>query len=601
MGGSGASGGTAAVCTLTQCGDRCVDVQSDPANCGDCGVSCGTNACNSGACATGTGGTGGSAGASSGGTSTGGASSGGTGGTGATGGSTGGTGGTGGSTAWPPSSTFSNPVLWEDFADLDIFRVGDTYYYSASNMHYSPGAPILRSYDLVHWEMAGHSIPVLDFSAKYDLNGGNAYVKGTWASFLNFRKSNSTFYWGGCIEFSKTYIYTASAVEGPWQKHPAINNCYYDAGLLIDDDDTMYVAYGNTNISVAQLSADGLTQVKAQQVFASPSNVGTIEGSRFYKVNGNYYIWVTHPADGQYVLKASSPFGPYTIREVLKGIGSPISGGGVPHQGGLVQTQNGAWYYMAFVDAYPGGRVPALAPITWTSDGWPTLQLVNGAWGATYPYPNVPRPPRDVKSPTGIDSFSGTALSPEWEWNHNPDNTKWSLNGGLRLATATVTTDLYKARNTITHRILGPSSTGTIELDIGAMHDGDIAGLALLRDSSAWVGIKKAGGAARLVMVNGLTMDSNWNTTGTGTEAASTAISGTKIWLRVAADIRPGANRQGRFSYSTDGTTFTSVGSAFTMNNAWQFFMGYRFAIFNYATTALGGAVTVKSFELTTP
>src|SRR5689334_977773 len=157
------------------------------------------------------------------------------------------------------AATYSNPVVWQDFADGDIIRVGDTFYYSASTMHYSPGAPILRSYDLVNWEFAGHSVPVLDFSPKYDFNGGRAYVKGVWASFLNYRKSNQTWYWGGCIEFSKTYIFTAPAVEGPWTEHPAINNCYYDAGLLIDDDDTMYVSYGSTTINVAQLSADGLS------------------------------------------------------------------------------------------------------------------------------------------------------------------------------------------------------------------------------------------------------------------------------------------------------------------------------------------------------
>jgi beta-xylosidase len=192
-------------------------------------------------------------------------------------------------------------------------------------------------------------------------------------------------------------------------------------------------------------------------------------------------------------------------------------------------------------------------------------------------------------------------LGPEWEWNHNPDNTKWSLGSGLKLQTATVTNDLYKARNTLTHRILGPQSTATIQMDISAMQDGDMAGLALLRDASAWVGINKASGAAKVTMVNGLTMDGSWNTTGTGTQVASTAISGTAIWLRVAADIRPGSNSQGKFSYSTDGTTFTSIGTTFVMNNAWQFFLGYRFAIFNFATSALGGAVTVRSFELKTP
>ncbi|MCL3992442.1 glycoside hydrolase family 43 protein [Streptomyces lavenduligriseus] len=500
------------------------------------------------------------------------------------------------------AATYTNPVIWQDFADIDVIRVGDTYYASASTMHYSPGAPVLRSYDLVNWEIAGHSVPVLDFGAKYDLNGGRGYVRGIWASSLAYRPSNRTFYWLGQIDFAKTYVYTATAAEGPWSRLTTIGTAYYDAGLLVDTDDTMYVAYGNTTINVAQLSPDGRTQVRTQQVFTTPSSVGTLEGSRFYKINGQYYIFLTRPANGQYILKSSGgPFGPYTMRQVLLDLRGPIPGGGVPHQGGLVQTQNGAWYYLAFVDAYPGGRMPALAPVTWTSDGWPVVQLVNGAWGTTYPSPAVPAPPRPVTPMTGVDTFSSTALSPRWEWNHNPDNTKWSAGNGLTLRTATVTNDLYWARNTLTHRIQGPTSTATVQLDHSAMRDGDRAGLALLRDSSAWIGLKRDGGVTRIAMVGGLTMDTNWNTTGTGTELASAPVSGSRIWLRASADIRPGAPRPGTFSYSTDGTNFTRLGPDFTMGNDWRFFMGYRFALFNHATQALGGAVRVTRFELSTP
>jgi len=500
------------------------------------------------------------------------------------------------------AGSYTNPVLWQDFADIDVIRVGDTFYYSASTMHYSPGAPILRSYDLVNWEFAGHSLPKLDFGAKYDLNGGRGYVRGVWASSLAYRPSNRTFYWLGQIDFARTYIYTAPAVEGPWTQLTSLGNVYYDAGLLVDTDDTLYVAYGNTTISVAQLTPDGRGQVRAQQVFSTPSNIGTLEGSRFYKVNGNYYIFVTRPANGQYVLKSTSgPFGPYTVRQLLLDLPGPVPGGGVPHQGGLVQTQSGAWYYLAFVDSYPGGRIPVLTPVTWTSDGWPVLQLVNGAWGTSYPSPSLPTPPRQVTPMIGVDTFDGTTLKPKWEWNHNPDNSKWSVNNGLTLSTATVTDDLYWARNTLTHRIQGPSSTATATLDITAMRDGDRAGLALLRDSSAWIGVKRDGATTRLVMVNGLTMDGNWNTTGKGTEAASVTLTSNRLWLRANADIRPGAARPGTFSYSLDGVTYTRLGPAFSMGNAWQFFMGYRFALFNHATKALGGSVRVSRFEVSVP
>ncbi|MFI5896088.1 family 43 glycosylhydrolase [Actinoplanes sp. NPDC051513] len=501
-------------------------------------------------------------------------------------------------TSAPPTSapsTFANPVVWQDFADGDIIRVGDVYYYSASTMHYSPGAPILRSYDLVNWEYAGHSVPRLDFDSNaYDLNGGRAYVKGIWASAFNYRPASSTYYWLGCTEFNRTYVYTSTSIGSGWSKKARINKCYYDAGLLFDND-TPYVAYGNSTISVAQLSGDLTSEVRSQTVYTTPSSIGTLEGSRMYKRGNYYYIWLTRPANGQYVLRSTSPWGPYEQRQVLLNLPGPISGGGVPHQGGLVQTQNGDWWYMAFTDAYPGGRMPTLAPITWSSDGWPVLQTVNGRWGASYPRPNLPWHP--LASMTGSDSFTAGTLGPQWEWNHNPDTSKFSVGNGLRLSTATVTSDLYNARNTLTRRIQGPSSTATIQLDYAGMANGDRAGLAMLRDQSAWIGIRKDNGATRVSMTSGLTMStSGWTTTGTGAEQAGATVSGGRIWLRVSANIQPGSGRTATFSYSTDGSTFTSLGPAFTLNNDWQFFMGYRFGVFNYATTALGGSVTVNQF-----
>lgn len=500
------------------------------------------------------------------------------------------------------TGTFNNPVLWQDLADIDIFRVNNTYYYSASTMHYSPGAPLLRSYDLVNWEYVGHSVPTLDWDAKYSMsNGARAYVKGIWASTIRYRKSNGLFYWIGCIEFGKTWVYTSPSPSGPWTRHGPINTCYYDAGLLIDDaTDTMYVAYGNTQISVAQLTADGFGQVRTQNVFSSPSNVGTIEGSRMYKINGNYYIAVTQPTPGgEWMLKSNSgtPWGPYTIKSFVNNVGNPVAGALQPHQGGIVDTPDGRWFYMGFIDAYPGGRIPVMCPFTWGSDGFPVATLVNGKFGSSYPNP---LPLQPVKSQFGTDSFTGSSLGHDWEWNHNPDNSKWSVGSGLKLTTTGATTvDLYSARNTLTRRIVGPRSTATIVLDYSGMKDGDRAGLALLRDKSAWIGIMKNNGQARVVLVTGIDMNTSWVTTSTGAEAAqggSIPATG-KIYLRVLADIR-GGNKNGVFSYSTNGSSFTQVGGAFNLNTVWNFFLGYRFAIFNYATSSLGGSVNVESFTI---
>ncbi|KAG8805243.1 hypothetical protein FRC18_006781 [Serendipita sp. 400] len=490
---------------------------------------------------------------------------------------------------------FTNPVIWNDLADLDVKRVGSIYYYSASTMHYSPGAPILRSYDLFNWEYIGHSVPRLDFGTQYDLTSSRAYVKGIWASWIGYHSSKNTWYWGGCIEFSKTYIYSATSATGPWTQLTVLNKCYYDSGLFIDDDGTMYVSYVyNSAIWVAQLSSDAKTEVKSQLVFTPPSDVGYLEGTRMYKRNGVYYILSTKPAAGTYMIKATSPFGTYTLKKLVLNLASPVSNTGSPHQGSLVDTPNGQWYYMGFVDAYPGGRIPVLAPITWGSDGFPAVTLVNGQWASSYPDPLTAHP---VASITGVDYFTGSSLGPKWEWNHNPDTTRFSVGSGLVLNTVTITYDLYAARNTLTQRILGPISTATIRLDYSNMKDGDRAGLAMLRDQSAWVGVKRDSGTYTICMVTGINMDSSWNTLATGTTSASVSISGGTIYLRITADIRSNI-KQATFYYSTNGNSWSSIGSAFTMTTTWEFFMGYRFAIFNYATSSLGGKVTVPWFQL---
>jgi beta-xylosidase len=175
-------------------------------------------------------------------------------------------------------SAFNNPFFWQDVPDLDIRRINNTYYYSASSFHYSPGAPILRSYDLIHWEFIGHSVPKLEaFGSAYTLtNGQRAYRAGIWASFFNYHTQKDTWFWGGCTDFWYSHIFSAPSVTGPWNMIATIPKCYYDCGLLIDDDGTMYVSHvENNTIWVAQLSADGTTEVKSQQVWVPPDNIGS--------------------------------------------------------------------------------------------------------------------------------------------------------------------------------------------------------------------------------------------------------------------------------------------------------------------------------------
>ncbi|PNP59295.1 hypothetical protein FNYG_14957 [Fusarium nygamai] len=500
------------------------------------------------------------------------------------------------------AQSFTNPVVYADYPDNDIFLGpdGETFYFSSSNFHYSPGAPILKSTDLVNWEPVGHSVPTLDFGPGYSMdNGQTNYNGGTWASTMRYRKSNNKWYWIGCVNFWTSYVYTASDVAGPWQKSSSFQPCFYDCGMLIDDDDTIYVAYGSNKVSVAQLSSDGLSIVKNQQVLTFPSECTGIEGNRMYKINGLYYILNDCPSDGiTEIWKSSSPWGPYTNKILNSNkTPGPISGTGSPIQGSLVKIPNGNWYFMSFSWAYPLGRVPVLAPITWGSDGFPTLQTVNGKWAESYPYP---LPKNDnTQGWIGGDTFWGNKLGPKWEWNHNPDTSKFSLdNPGLTLRTATVTDDLYKAKNTLTHRLHGKFPVGTVQIDFTNMADGDKVGLAAFKDQSAWIGVVRNGGTYTVTAVHGLSQDSNnnWATTSTGTVVATAPISQRRVWLQVRMDARADGNKQATFYYSTDGNSFSQLGGAYTLTSGWNYFMGYRYGIFNFATKALGGSVKVLGF-----
>jgi len=209
---------------------------------------------------------------------------------------------------------------------------------------------------------------------------------------------------------------------------------------------------------------------------------------------------------------------------------------------------------------------------------------------------------KTVPPPTGTDNM--TTVGHEWEWNHNPDTTKFHASpDGLVLQTATVTDDLFMARNTITRRILGPKSVATYHVDISKMADGDRAGAAIFRDRTAYIGVHKTAAAATLVAVNGVNLTPSWTTQSKGAVAATgPAVTAPTVWLRITADVTPAMGqqpqRQATFDYSLDGASWTALGPAFTMINDWHYFTGFRFAAFNFATKALGGAVTLKSFSL---
>lgn len=478
--------------------------------------------------------------------------------------------------------TYTNPVINGDFPDPDVIRVGDTYYMSTTTMHHFPGATILKSYDLVNWEYCSNPLEKIESTNCYNLDGCNRYSRGQWASSMKYHKGTYYLHFNTLDEGS--YLLTASDPGGPWTKRK-LSKSFYDAGLFFDDDDKIYIVYGINNLRIAQLDND-FNVVKDQaitlgNVQSGIVNTGT-EGSHLYKINGNYYIYAT--TGGYYATqvcyRSNSIFGTYDEKEVFNS--------NRVHQGALIQTQTGEWWTILFADKGAYGRLPMLEPVTWV-DNWPMVG-VNGKDVTTHAKPNVGKSYPVTSLPTN-DSFRDYKFAPQWEWNHNDDNSKWSLvkrPGFLRLYTANVTDSLTKARNTLTQRILGfpanqNQSYGTVKMHIKNMASGDLAGLAVFQNPYAFIGVKMTNGQKNIVWLNSATQ----------TQQTGAAITDSIIYFRAIANY---STSKADFYYSTDNITYTQVGSLDMKYNL-SVFVGNRFCIFNYATEALGGYVDVDWFS----
>jgi beta-xylosidase len=283
------------------------------------------------------------------------------------------------------------------------------------------------------------------------------------------------------------------------------------------------------------------------------------------------------------------------IRDTTHGVNYGI------HQGALIITQTGEWWTMLFVDSGPFGRFPSLQPVTW-KDGWPMVGI-NGKAVVTYRKPNVGGEYPNTTLPTS-DEFDRPGLGMQWEWNHNPDPTKWSLTerrGCLRLRAATVVDSLPKARNTLTQRMFAYYSDtiatiASTKMHIGHMKEGDVAGLAVFQDPYAFIGIKRMNGKSYVIMVNnGKIIDSS-RVEGSTIYFRASAIHGSGATPYYGGKTVPGSG-MASFSYSLDNRLFTKIGNELHMKFNLRIFTGNKFCLFNYATVQTGGCVDFDWFR----
>lgn len=490
----------------------------------------------------------------------------------------------------------TNPVIYADVPDMSMLRVGDTYYMSSTTMHMSPGVPIMKSKDLVNWEIVNYAydtladIPVMNLD-----NGGNTYGRGSWASCLRYHKGLyylSTF----AQTTGKTYFYTTENLEkGPW-KRTEFSPAYHDHSFFFDDDGRIYMIYGNGKLFLTELEPDlsgvkpGTERVLIENASAPAGDnimLGA-EGSQLFKVNGKYYLFnIAWPHGGVrtvIVHRADKITGPYEGRAVFQDRGIA--------QGGLVDTPDGRWFAYLFEDCGSVGRIPYLVPVEW-KDGWPVLG-VEGRAPARLELPDSRGLIPGIVSSDGFSRKKGErALPLVWQWNHNPDNSLWSLSarkGYLRLVTGRVETSLMQARNTLTQRTIGPVCSGSVSMDVSGMKEGDFAGLALFQRKYGQVGVKVIEGRKYIVMVNGAA--------GQPVEVEKLPLEQRVVYLKAACDFRGRADK-GYFYYSLDGKEWKAIGNVLGMEYTLPHFMGYRFALFNYATKETGGYADFDYFEIT--
>ena len=196
---------------------------------------------------------------------------------------------------------YQNPVVFADFPDPDVIRVGDTYYMVSTTMHHFPGATILKSRDLVNWEYCAQPLTQLAATDRYALLGGqNAYAAGMWACSMKYH--DGLFYILINGNDAGGFLLTATDPEGKWEMKK-LSRIYYDPGMLFDGG-KVYVACGIGNIQMCELDENFNFKQEKRVI----SDRDGLEGCHLYKIGDYYYIYATYGGwpSGQAVFRSKS-------------------------------------------------------------------------------------------------------------------------------------------------------------------------------------------------------------------------------------------------------------------------------------------------------
>lgn len=478
---------------------------------------------------------------------------------------------------------YRNPVLHADYSDPDVCAVGEDYFLTASSFNCTPGLPILHSKDLVNWKIVNYALKKVEPVEYYN---EPRHGKGVWAPSIRFHGGMYYIYWGD-PDFGIFMVKTRDPY-GEWDAPVLVKagKGMIDPCPLWDDDGRVYLAHAwagsrakfNSVLTVCELNKEG-TKVISDPVLVFDGNDGvnhTIEGAKFYKRNGFYYLFA--PAGGvvsgwQLVMRSKDVYGPYEARIVMAQGKTDING---PHQGGWVDTPAGESWFLHFQDKGAYGRVLHLNPMKWVND-WPVIGVDKDGDGCGDPVSRYRKPKTGktypIETPVESDEFDTRKLGLQWEWHANyQDVFGFTTNMGYaRIYGHELSShfkNFWEVPNLLMQKFPAEEFTATAKLKVSAKDDGQLSGLIVMGWDYSWIGVEKQG--EKFLLKQAVCKDAEQgNLEQVSTlavlepsrkfEAGLFPNYEREIYIRV----RVGKEAYCRFSYSLDGKKFTEAGTLF--------------------------------------
>ena len=478
---------------------------------------------------------------------------------------------------------YRNPVLHADYSDPDVCAVGEDYFLTASSFNCTPGLPILHSKDLVNWKIVNYALKKVEPVEYYN---EPRHGKGVWAPSIRFHEGMYYIYWGD-PDFGIFMVKTRDPY-GEWDAPVLVKagKGMIDPCPLWDDDGRVYLAHAwagsrakfNSVLTVCELNKEG-TAVISDPVLVFDGNDGvnhTIEGAKFYKRNGFYYLFA--PAGGvvsgwQLVMRSKDVYGPYEARIVMAQGKTDING---PHQGGWVDTPAGESWFLHFQDKGAYGRVLHLNPMKWVND-WPVIGVDKDGDGCGDPVSRYRKPKTGktypIETPVESDEFDTRKLGLQWEWHANyQDVFGFTTNMGyVRIYGHELSPhfkNFWEVPNLLMQKFPAEEFTATAKLKVSAKDDGQLSGLIIMGWDYSWIGVEKQG--EKFLLKQAVCKDAEQDnleqvSTLAVLEPSRKFEAGLfpnyerEIYIRVHVD----KGAYCRFSYSLDGKKFTGAGTLF--------------------------------------